>query len=801
MRLPICWLKDYVDFDDSVENLAEKLTFSGIEVEAIEEVGSDFSGLVVGEVLKVESHPNADRLNLVTVEFGDEQPLRVVCGAPNVEVGGKYPFAPLNSVLPGGFKIKKAKIRGEVSRGMLCAPDELGLSDSHEGLLKLDSDSVPGTPLVEVLGRPETVLELEITPNRPDCLSMIGVAREVAALYGTELKVPEAQAEVDSQSQNEPCSVNLKEPNLCPRYVARNLESVEVAGSPNWMQKRLRLAGLRPINNVVDITNFVLLECGQPLHAFDRKLLAEERVVVRRAQKEEELETLDGEMRELSEEMLVIADAEKPVALAGIMGGSDSEISSETDSILLESACFESSGIRATSKKLALVSDSSYRFQRGVDIGGVDWASRRAVSLLKEYAGAKLVQGVADIYPEPKPTKRVECSWESISKLLGIPVSSAEIKDVFESLGLSVAEDDGSTGVVEIPSFRIDLSREVDLAEEFIRIYGLDQLSDIDPVSRVIPGTGNERVRACRECRKHLEGLGASEIVNYTFTSPKLLDLIDENNGPIREVLPHPISADQSVLRPSLVPQMVETLARNHARQQEEALFFEIGRVFSRSEKEVEQTECLAVGMMGPVGRGLLDRESSVEAEEIFLWMKGFLESICAAQGTPALDFKAQDFEPFAAGESVAIVLKGNFIGMMGVLKESLNSEFRFQEPLVVAEIELEPLLDNFFEIVPVESPSIYPLVMRDYAFVVDQSVTHEEIMQALASKAPPELKKIDLFDVYAGKGVAEGKKSVAYRFTYSSKEKTLTDEVVNAYHRIVGREVCKALGAEIREG
>ena len=402
MKIPLSWLKEYVDFQDTVEGLADKLTFSGVEVEGIERLGGGVPGVVVGEVLAIEKHPNADKLTLCKVNFGGAAEMTVVCGAPNVAVGGKYPFAPLGTSLPAGFTIEKRKVRGVFSEGMLCAEDELGISKNHDGLMVLDAKWSPGTALAEVLGPPETVIEVEITPNRPDCLSLLGIAREVAALYGAKVKVPDAALVESNPAVEKATSVIVEDLVDCPRYTARVLQDVNVGPSPDWMKRRLEAAGIRAINNIVDITNYVMLECGQPLHAFDQKLLAEGRIVVRHPKPGEKILTLDGVERALELQMLVIADAQKPMAVAGVMGGEHSGINETTTTVLLESANFRPASIRSTSKKLGMLSDASYRFMRGVDAELAEFGSRRAAKLMCELAGAKLLMGVVDVRAAPK---------------------------------------------------------------------------------------------------------------------------------------------------------------------------------------------------------------------------------------------------------------------------------------------------------------------------------------------------------------------------------------------------------------
>ena len=579
MKLPISWLKEYVEFEDTVQGLADKLTFSGVEVEGIETMGADIPNVVAAEILSVEKHPDADRLSVCTVFDGEEE-LQVVCGAPNAAAGMKAVLARIGAVLPSGLKIKKAKVRGVVSFGMLCAEDELGLSSSHDGIIKLDDGAVAGTPLAEIYGPPETVLDLEITPNRPDCLSIIGMAREVAALYGSVLKRPEVKLEESGDPIDTLTSVTVEDSTVCPRYSARIVSGVTVAPSPEWMQKKLTLAGVRPINNIVDITNFVMLETGQPLHAFDRSLLAEGRIVVRRANAGEKMTTLDEQERELSEEMLMIADAEHSVALAGVMGGAGSEVSETTTDILLESACFEPIGVRTSSRSLGLMTESSYRFERGVDIEGVEYASRRAAALMQELSGGSIAKGMIDVYPiRPAPVE-LKCRYEKVTSVIGIPISAEDIQKAFTSQELAVPSSDDDHCVVSIPSFRPDLVREVDLIEEVARLHGLDKIPTLAPRAQIVTGAEDFRTRNVIALRNKLSSLGLREITNYSLVSGEMLDGVCPGDEARRIKIPNPISADQSVLRTSLVPQMIHTIAGNRAHQIREAALYESGRIY-----------------------------------------------------------------------------------------------------------------------------------------------------------------------------------------------------------------------------
>ena len=796
MKFPLSWLKELVDFEDTLEGLSDKLTFAGLEVEQIETIGGTFNGVVVGEIMAVEPHPNADKLRLCTVEYGAEETMRVVCGAPNVAVGGKHPFAPVGTTLPGGFTLKKAKIRGEVSMGMLCAKDELGLGEDHSGLLVLDANLAPGTPFADLMPPPESVFELEITPNRPDCLSIIGIAREVAAIYGTELKIPSVEITETAEAVDSLISVDVQDAERCPRYTARVLKNAKVGPSPDWMVSRLEACGIRSINNLVDITNYTLLETGHPLHAFDYKLLHEGKIIVRRATAGEKFTTLDEAERELTDEMLVIADAEKAIALAGVMGGANTEIKDDTSTVLLEAATFEQSGIRHTVKALGLSTDSSYRFQRGVNADSVEWASRRAAALMVELAGAELCAGVVDAYPAPASKNQVSVKWANICKLIGLEISADEMKRIFQTLEIAVLSSDAEGATLEIPTFRSDLTREVDIIEEVARMHGVDKIPEKLPTAQVIGGAHDDRTRAVNACRKNLAGLGAREILNYTLVNHPLLDLFGKSDD--REELPHPISAEQSVLRTSLIPQMVESLGRNKSRQINDAVFFEIGRTFT---KGAVQTEKICLGVMGKPGRGALDTMRAVSEEEIFLWLKGLVVNLLAAQNVSKVKFQTLENAPaFDEGRCLKIMSGKTEIGVIGLINSKARKEWRLNDPVAAAELDLEPLVSNVWKIGTVQDIPLYPATERDFAFIVDESVRHEEIIKAINGGAPAELENVTLFDIFRGKSLEKGQKSMAYSFLYRSPKGTLTDEKVNKFHEAAGQRVCKATGAVIRE-
>ena len=802
MKIPLSWLKEYVDFEDTVEGVADRLTFSGVEVEGIERLGGGAPGVVVAEVLAVEKHPNADKLTLCKVNFGGPADMTVVCGAPNVAAGGKYPFAPLGTTLPAGFTIEKRKVRGVFSEGMLCAEDELGISKNHDGLMVLDAKWAPGTPLSEVLGPPETVIEVEITPNRPDCLSLLGIAREVAALYGTKVKAPDATLQESHPAVEKATSVVVEDLADCPRYTARVLQDVQVGPSPDWMRRRLEAAGIRAINNIVDITNYVMLECGQPLHAFDQKLLAEGRIVVRHPKPGEKILTLDGVERALEPQMLVIADAQKPMAVAGVMGGEHSGINEATTEVLLESANFRPAAIRSTGKKLGMLSDASYRFMRGVDAELAEFGSRRAAKLMVELAGAKLLMGVVDVRSEPKKPWNVMCRPARLEALLGVAAAPEEIAQVFAALELKVRKSGPDAIEVEVPTFREDLTREADLIEEYARIYGLKKLPPVRSMATLVPGADDKPAQAQARLREVLAGLGLQQIMNYSFLAEGLLDRFDRDNAPNRVKLANPLTADHTVMRDALLPQMAETIGLNVSRQVAEVAFFETGRVFRLGPDGLPaEDDRVAVGLYGPAGRTGLDQFSPVDELEMFLWIKGLWEQAAAALNLRGASLRPADRPWSEPGRGMEIAVDGAAVGWLGLLKAEIAKEWRLHGPVGLLEAEAKPLVKDMAAMQGLTPPPSYPGIRRDAALIVGADVRHERVLEVARAAAPAELEKIELFDVYQGKNLGEGRKSLAYAFTYRSKTGTLTDEGANAFQEKVNAALKAQLPAEIREG
>lgn len=799
MKVPYRWLKEWVDLVASPEDIRDKLTFSGIEVEGITVCGGVPKGVVAGKIEEVRPHPNADRLRLCTV-FDGEQRYPVVCGAPNVADGMIAAFAPSGVELPGGGKLKKTKIRGEVSEGMLCAEDELGLSEDHEGILELSPEVEPGTELSAIYGEPDTVFELEITWNRPDCLSVIGIARELAALYEKPMKKPMVGAVAGEGTAG--FRVAVDDGCGCLRYTGRRIRNIQVKPSPRWMQDRLRCAGIRPINNVVDITNYVLLEYGQPLHAFDADKLRGDVIGVRGASPEEVLQTLDGQSRELEAGMLVITDAGGPIALAGVMGGAESEISESTTHVLLESACFDAVRTRRTSAVLHLSSESSHRYERGVDPELALKASDRAIELLCEFADGIPDGDVVDCYPAPRLPSSVILTEAKLNRTLGVNVAPDVVEKILGALEFEVTCDPTQGGwQVTAPTFRFDIEREADLIEEIARMYGLEHIPSQLPDVRVVPDVDDSPSRAVYRCREIIAGLGFCEAMSYSFLASSFLQSLSPELLANTVRLPNPVSADHDVMRPSLLPQMIESLSRNQARQCSQASLFETGTVFEQSENSgVAERSMLAVGLLGVCDPDVLKRRQGSSEETVFLTLKGAVETALAAMNCPEPVYRPIAHCLFEQGGALELLLDGRSSGVIGLLRRDLRSDRRMVEPVALAELNLGELCASVFDYHSyVEVPS-YPAVSRDIAMLVSQSVSHQELVEIIKRAAPAELTGISLFDIFQGEGIEQGKKSVGYSLTYQAADRTLTDDETNRLHDAVKSSLQKEAGAILRE-
>ena len=759
MKFTYNWLKQYVDFTWTPQELAEKLTFAGIEVENITTVGGGaLQQVIVCQILSSEKHANADKLSVCRVTDGTAE-RQIVCGAKNYKVGDKVPLALPGVTLPNGMTIKEAKLRGVDSQGMLCSAKELGLAEDVDGLLILPADTVVGGKLSDALGGMDTVFDIEVTPNRPDWLSVIGIAREISALTGNPIRLPEVTVQESGDSVEKLTSVKVEAPDLCPRYTARVIRGVKIGPSPAWLKQTLEKVGLRSVNNVVDVTNYVLFECGHPLHAFDYNMLADHRIVVRRATKGEAFVAIDGTKHELTGEMLVIADAKRAVALAGVMGGKESEINDQTTDVLLESAWFLPSSIRKTSKQCGLSSDSSYRFERGADIGGVIWASDRTAQLIQQLAGGQVARGIVDALAKPIEKRRVRCRYAQVNRLLGIEVPAETVKKVFGGLSLNVVTSDANGCEVEVPTFRVDLEREADLIEEVCRIHGVDKIpAKMQPAYAAV-SKFDAQWDVLARVRQILTALGFHEAQNQTLVS----------EGDLK--LQNPLNADQHALRSSLIPGLLTNLRTNVSRHQFDVKLFEIGRVFASDGKESLRLALALTGRREPHSWETSVREAKLDTFDV----KGALEEVGETLGIP-VSVAVQQIPPAQA------------------------KKLDLRDAVYVAEVELAPLLaggerERTFRELPK-----FPAVVRDVALVVDEDVPHGDVLAAILKNRNKVLERVELFDIYRGSSIPTGKKSMAYSLTFRAPDRTLTDTEVNGAHEQVKRSISQTLKCEIRE-
>jgi phenylalanyl-tRNA synthetase beta chain len=854
MKVTLSWLRQYVEFDWSPGQLAERLTMLGLEVESVQTIAGEFEGVVVAQILTRDKVPGADKLSVCKVNDGRGE-RTIICGAQNHQPGDKVPLILPNHALPlkpgekEPFVIKERKVFGITSQGMMCSPRELGLSDDAEGLLILPKDAKVGQPFAEHLGRSggDVVFDLEVTPNRPDLNSVIGIAREIAAVSGAELRIPEIRIPKSEVRAESLVSVRIESPDLCPRYTARVVKGVKIGPSPEWLRKTLERVGIRSINNVVDVTNYVMLECGQPLHSFDHGLIAKSAdgwpvILIRRAQDGELFVTLDGQKRTLTKDMLLIADERKGIALAGIMGGQNTEINDATRDVLLESAYFSPTNIRRTSKALGLRSESSYRFERGADIGIADWASRRAAQLILQTAGGELADGLVDAYPTPAEPTRITLRYAKTDQLLGVAIPPVVQLRLLESVGLRRADGEAPTRVpfveasvdtvsllnkqviatgaqpgatVIVPTWRVDLKRETDLIEEIERLHGLEKIPATPPRGAIGSNSFDAVHDQIAEVRRILCGLGLNEAQGQT-----LISKADCHNPKVEELvmLANPLSSDMDVLRPSLLPGLIHSLRHNVTRKHYDVALFEIGRVFHRSSRAdlpargskvkadpVDKAVCplreerrLAIALTGqryPVFWSGEEREAKFDLYDL----KGMIEEVLEQFGVRGVSYARRTESSEIFLESASIQLGKHPLGELGQLSPILARKMDLRDAVLLAELNLDLLLARRGASRPFKPLPPFPGIRRDVAMLVPESTTHETVMQTVRTAKPANLESVELFDVFRGKNVPGGQKSLAYAFTYRSAEKTLTDAEVNAEHERMMEEFKQKLSAVIR--
>ncbi len=797
MLLSIKWLNDYIDLSDvSVEEIIEKLTASGLEVDEVTDLRKKYENIVVGYVEESRKHPNADKLSICKVNDGENN-YTVICGAPNVATGQKVAFAKVGAVIPeNGMKLQKVKLRGVLSEGMICSGKELEINDDHSGIMVLDENLPAGKPISEVFGLDDVILEVAITPNRADALSHIGVARDLAALFGKSVKYPEIKIEETDEKASDVASVEILNTDNCPRYSARIVKNVTIKESPEWLKERLTAVGLRPINNVVDVTNFVLYEVGQPLHAFDLNMLSGKKIIVKNAGVGERFTTLDSKQRTLDSRTLLICDAEKPVAIAGIMGGENSEVTEETKDILIESAFFNPSSIRRTSKVLGLSTDSSYRFERGTNPEITVWAATRAAQLIQELAGGEILKDAIDVYPNPIERRKIKLRFARLNKILGYEVEPQTVRDILERLELKIIEDGADYIVLEIPAFRHDLEREIDLIEEVARIYGYDKIPEINHVNVTLGKKEDETLRN-EKIRDLFVGLGYREIITNSLLNEELA----KRFGRPLSVL-NPQSAEMTNPRTSLLPGMLQTISRNIKVKEKNLKLFEIGHIFNRKHEKIEsfddfrENESLLFAITG----NKFEKEWFTNPQKFdFYDLKGDLEEFLTKFNETikfGYEYKKNPRKLYDYG--IVIKIGSKKIGFAGKLEDKLLAEFDIKQNVFVGEIDLNLLPEaekkkSFKQILR------FPKVYRDMAFVVDKTIDAEEVMKVIKKGSSELLKNIRLFDIFESDSLGKNKKSLAFELEYYDYSRTLTEEEVDKDFWSAIEQVKIELKAELR--
>jgi phenylalanyl-tRNA synthetase beta chain len=800
MKVSLKWLKAYVDIDLPPAELADKLTMAGTEVKGWQVIGGNWEDIVVGRIVAINPHPNADRLKLPTVDLGTGQ-RTVVCGASNFKIGDKVAFARVGACLIDGHsgqivKLEAARIRGVASEGMLCSEKELGISDNHQEIMVLAAEAEVGTPLADFMG--DVIFDLEVTPNRPDCLSVIGIAREVAALTGREVRLPDMGYDETGSPIDRQISVEIAAPDLCPRYSASLITGVKIAPSPRWLQQRLLAGGMRPISNVVDITNFVMLEYGEPLHAFDYNQIRGKKIIVRRAEEAEVLVTLDGNKRSLSPDMLVIADSERALAVAGVMGGADSEMTGQTTAIVLEAASFNPASIYQTGYTLGLPSEARTRFERGISPELTIPALKRATRLIIELAGGQAAKGIVDAYPGRQKPKPILLSRSEVKRLLGVDFSIKQIKTALTSLGFDCQPADSASEVrVTAPYWRSDISLVEDVVEEVARVIGYDRIPVTMPAGKVPRQNPAPIIGFKQAVRGDLTGYGFYEVVTYSLTSLDLMNKLLPEAHPLEpeplRVL-RPMSTEQEYLRPTLRANLLAALEANRRHEESGIRLFELGRVYHRRSNDLPaEPEMLCALMAGP----RFDKSWHGGGEPFdFFDAKGVVEGLLGQLGIEA-GFAPGDDESLSPAKQAAIVIEGKKVGVVGELHRKVADAFDLAEPVYLIEVNLSELLPFTLEPELYQPISRFPAVVRDIALVVDAGVTHRQVVDIISGF--PLVADVALFDLYTGGKLPAGKKSLAYRITFQSPSQTLTDEAVNKVQQKIIDRLAKELGATLR--
>lgn len=777
MKISYRWLSQYIDIDLSPEELQNRMTFAGLEVEGVEKIGENLNQYIVAEIIKCEIHPDSDHLSLCQVNNGSNIK-QVICGAPNCTTGQKVVFAPVGASI-GDFKIKKVKLRGEESFGMICSEKELGISDNHDGILVLPDDAPIGEKLGTYLQKDDLAFEVEITPNRPDLLGIFGVARDLAAILKVPLKRPSIKINETGEHIESKLKLQNDAPDLCTRYTARMIKGVTIKESPTWLKQRLNSVGLRPINNIVDVTNFVMIEFGHPLHAFDYSLIKDKTIIVRRAKEGEKFPALDEETYTLKKNDLVIADATKPIALAGVIGGENSHITKETKNIVIEAANFLYSSIRRTASRLKISTDSSYRFERDIADETAELVSQRACQLILELAGGELLKGKLDSYPNPVEKRIVDLRPSRVKKLLTITVSNKQIISYLEPLGLKLSGQETDLLKFEIPSYRKDLAREIDLIEEIIRLHGYNSVESFLKPQKIMDKT---TFYSRRKVKNVLVNNGFSEVINWNFGDPADLDKLNiptdderRNNAKLK----NPLGSSFSIMRSMLIPQLLKNVLFNIHHGQKNLKLFEQAKVFTRHNEKLATEKlhlsALITGALHPV----YWKEDQHPVD--FYDVKGIVEEILDVLCLSAPVFKVSSEKFYQPGLAVDVFLKERMVGSFGKIDSKIAGKYDIEQPLFMLDIKLQDIFKLQKSVKPIfhDIPK-FPPVLRDLSFVISKEYSYNEIMNSIYSINKGLITKVELFDEYIGKNIKDGYRSLTFSLIFSSDTKTLTDDYIN---------------------
>ncbi|HWQ29371.1 MAG TPA: phenylalanine--tRNA ligase subunit beta [Negativicutes bacterium] len=796
MLVPIKWLKDYVDIKADPKSYSDAMTMSGSKVERIEDLGKEIENVVVGKILKIESHPAADKLVIGQVDVGREV-IQIVTGASNIREGDYIPIALSGSTLPGGVKIKKGKLRGVESNGMMCSAQELALDldtvpeNMLDGIYILDKEYPLGADIKEVLGLNDAVIEFEITNNRPDCLSVLGIARETAATYGLEMKYPKAEYKENSEDIKDYIDIQVMNNELCPRYSARMIKNIVIKDSPAWMQERLIKAGVRPISNIVDITNYVMLELGHPMHAFDYRDLEDKKIIVRNAAPGEMIKTLDEVERKLEESMLVIADGTKPTGIAGVMGGHGSEIKADTTAVIFESANFNPVNIRLTSKKLGLRTEASGRYEKGIDPELTMFALDRACSLVEQLGAGEVVGGVIDIYPSPKPVRKLSLNVEKVNSFIGVKdITEEMIANYLTSLEFKV-EAKGDLEIT-VPTFREDVEGTADLIEEIARLYGYDKIP-VDLMDTTFTQGGKSyRQKIMEMAKTNLAAQGLYEVLTYSFVSPGVYNKINlKAENPLRNAIKiiNPLGEDQSIMRTTMIPNMLDVISRNYNKKVADGQFFELSKIYlpdpASSEGLANEKETLTIGMYG----------EGVD----FFDLKGVIENLLEEMNITNYRILSSNNDSMHPGRTAELLINNRRIGCLGEVHPDVLDKFDIPVRVYAAELNFEEIIKQSDMNIKYRILPKYPSVARDIAIVVSDEITAGQVEEIIRNKGGKLIEEVKLFDIYRGSQIQEGYKSMAYSIVYRSDEKTLSEEDITKVHNKIVNSLVNQVGAALR--